>query len=94
MAKIKDNKIIVLDNDGNEVECQVLFVLKSNETNKNYIVYSDTIKNNNDEYYIHIGSFDPTCKTVKIKPIKNDKEWNTVSGILQKLLDENDSEKR
>ena len=34
-------KFTVLDENGNEVECEVLFTFDSEETNKSYIVYTD-----------------------------------------------------
>ena len=31
----------VIDEKGNEIECEVLFTFESDETGKNYIVYTD-----------------------------------------------------
>ena len=42
----KNNKFNVIDKDGNEIECEVLFTFESEETKKNYIVYTDNTKDN------------------------------------------------
>ena len=37
----KKNKFTVIDKNGSEVECEVLFTFESEETGKNYLVYTD-----------------------------------------------------
>ena len=38
---MKDTKFTMIDENGNEREYEVLFTFESEETNKNYIVYTD-----------------------------------------------------
>lgn len=83
MGKIKDNKIIITNKDGMEEEYEVLFTCKSSETNKNYLVYSTENESNTGEYYIHVGSFDPSCEDYKIEPVTDEKEWDTIMDIIQ-----------
>ena len=85
MAKIKDNKLIILNSDGIEEECDILFTVTSKETNKNYLVYSESKTNDDGEYYVHAGSFDMSCQEFKIEPIADDKEWDTILNILQTI---------
>ena len=40
----KDNTFTIVDKDGKEIECEVLFTFESDETKKNYIVYTDNSK--------------------------------------------------
>ena len=37
----KENKFKVIDKDGKEIEFEVLFNFESDETKKNYMVYTD-----------------------------------------------------
>ena len=37
----KENKFKVIDKDGKEIEFEVLFTFESDETHKNYMVYTD-----------------------------------------------------
>ena len=37
----KENKFKVIDKDGKEIEFEVLFTFESDETKKNYMVYTD-----------------------------------------------------
>ena len=37
----------VIDDNGNNIECEILFTFESDETGKNYIVYTD---NTTDEH--------------------------------------------
>ena len=41
---MKDNKFTMIDESGQEREYDVLFTFESEETNKNYIVYTDNTK--------------------------------------------------
>ena len=40
MANAKKNTFTVLNDEGKEVECEVLFTFESEETHKNYLVYT------------------------------------------------------
>ena len=37
----KENIFTIIDNKGKERQCEVLFTFESDETKKNYIVYTD-----------------------------------------------------
>ncbi len=39
--KEEQMKFKVIDDQGKEIECEVLFTFESDETGKNYIVYTD-----------------------------------------------------
>ena len=55
---MKDNKFTMIDESGQEREYDVLFTFESEETNKNYIVYTDNTKDEtgNVEVYASIYS--------------------------------------
>ena len=44
--------------DGKEVECETLFTFESEETNKNYIVYTDNTKDEQGNTKVYEDSFE------------------------------------
>ena len=57
----KNNKFNVIDKDGNEIECEVLFTFESEETKKNYIVYTDNTKDNKGNIRVFASIYDPNA---------------------------------
>ena len=88
MEEIKNNKFKVIDNDGKEVECEVLFTFESDETKKNYIVYTDNTKDEIGNIKVYASIFDPNSDTTKLEPIETEKEWNIIENILETLQEE------
>ena len=84
----KNNKFMVIDNDGKEIECEVLFTFESDETNKNYIVYTDNTKDEIGNIKVYASIFDPNSDTTKLEPIETEKEWNIIENILETLQEE------
>ncbi len=70
--------------DGTLHEYEIIFKFYSDETHKNYLVYTDHSKKG-DNMNVFAGTYDPTGKMKKILPIETDKEWNTIEAFLSKL---------
>lgn len=77
----------VIDDDGNEVECEVLFTFESDETNRNYIVYSDNSTTEDGEVNVYASIYDPTIEDSMLLPIETDHEWKIIESILGELMD-------
>lgn len=86
----KKNTFKVLDEAGKEIECEILFTFESDETGKNYIIYTDneTDEENNTKVYASI--FDPTKETITLDPIESEKEWKIIENILESLQKQED----
>jgi uncharacterized protein YrzB (UPF0473 family) len=56
----------VMNDDGIEVECEVLFSFESEETGKNYIVYTDNTLDEDDNTRVFIA-----CKVAGVRLIDN-----------------------
>lgn len=79
----------MIDENGNEVVYDVLFTFESDETNKNYIVYTDNKKDEvtgNIEVYASI--YDPNDPKSKLEAIETEKEWKVIETILETLQEE------
>lgn len=88
MEETKNNKFKVIDNEGKEIECEVLFTFESDETKKNYIVYTDNTKDEIGNIKVYASIFDPNSDTTKLDPIETEKEWNIIENILETLQEE------
>ena len=73
----------VMNDDGIEVECEVLFTFESEETGKNYIVYTDNTLDEDDNTKVFASIYNPDEEETVLQPIETDEEW----AIIEKILD-------
>ncbi len=81
-------KFIVVDEKGKEIECEPLFTFESEETNKQYVVYTDNTKDKNGNIRVFASIYEVTDKGNKLLPIKSDKEWKVIEMILDSIKEE------
>lgn len=84
---MENGKIIVKDNEGKEIECDVLFTFDSDETNKSYIVYTDNTKDDLGNIKVYANTFDENSDNGELGPIETDKEWETIEQIFASIND-------
>ena len=84
-----DNKnvIIAKDENGKEVEYEVLFEFYNEENNKNYVGYTDNKTDEFDNILVYASTFDPTGNDKTLYPIETDEEWDVIETIFSKLPD-------
>ena len=75
----------VIDDNGKEIECEVLFTFESDETNKNYIVYTDNTIDEEGNTKVYASIYEPDQEDLKLTPIETEKEWKIVETILNEL---------
>ena len=85
---MKKNSFTLIDENGNEVEYDVLFTFESEETNKNYIVYTDQTKDDAGNIQVYASIYDPNDPNSKLEPITTDKEWKVIETIISTLQEE------
>ena len=85
---MKKNSFSMIDENGKEVVYDVLFTFESEETNKNYIVYTDNTKDENGNIEVYASIYDPDDPKSKLEAIKTDKEWKVIETILDTLQEE------
>lgn len=88
----KDNVFKIFNDEGKEVECEVLFTFESDETHKNYMVYTDNTKDEQGNTKVFASIFDPTKETTVLEPIESEKEWNIIENILESLQNKETTE--
>lgn len=77
----------IFDENGNATECEVLFTFDSEETEKNYIVYTDNTKDDEGNTKVYASIYHPEDPT-KLDPITTDKEWKIISMVLDEVMAE------
>ena len=78
----------MVDENGKEKECEVLFTFESEETSKNYMVYTDHTQDEAGNTRVFASSFDPSDPNSKLLPIETEKEWNIIKTILAEIQNE------
>ena len=86
--KEEQMKFKVIDENGKEIECEVLFTFESDETNKNYIVYTDNTTDESGNTKVYASIYTPDSENLNLQPIETDKEWKIIETILNELQEE------
>lgn len=85
---MKKNTFSMLDENGNEVVYDVLFTFESEETGKNYIVYTDNQKDETGNIEVYASIYYPNDPQSKLEAIETEKEWKVIETILETLQEE------
>ena len=78
----------VKNEEGVEIDCEVLFTFESDETGKNYIVYTDNTVDDEGCVKVFASIYDPDEDETKLLPIETEEEWNVIETILEQLQNE------
>ena len=81
------DKFTTINNDGIEIEYNVISTFKSEDTKKKYIIYTENIKNNNEEVKIFASTYTINNGTLDLKEIETEKEWKVINTILKSIYD-------
>ena len=68
----------VTDDAGKEVECEVLFTFESDETKKNYMVYTDNTTDEQGNTKVYASIYEPNQESTVLQPIETEKEWKII----------------
>ena len=86
------NSFTVINDEGKEITCDVLFTFDSDETKKSYIVYTDNTKDSEGNIQVYASIFEPNDNDdgspKELLPIQTDKEWKVIETILESLQEE------
>jgi uncharacterized protein YrzB (UPF0473 family) len=81
---MEENKnVFTMTNDkGEEVKCEVILTIDSDEYAKSYIVYTDHTMDENGNIRTYASIYDPTGKSLELKPVTTDEEWDMIESVL------------
>ncbi len=86
--KEEQMKFKVIDDKGKEIECEVLFTFESDETGKNYIVYTDNTTDEEGNTKVYASIYTPNEENLNLTAIETEKEWKIIETILNELQEE------
>ena len=72
-----------INENGDIIDCDVLFTFKNTATNKCYIVYTENTEDENGDTEVFAAIFDPDDKTLQLHPIETDEEWAMLESKLR-----------
>lgn len=90
MKEEKKGVITLVNDRGEEVECEILFTFDSDETKKSYIVYTDNSLDDNGSTKVFASVYDPTGQNPTLMPIETEKEWLVIENILSSVQEKID----
>lgn len=78
-----NDKIIIIDEEGKEVEMEVLFTFQSDQTNKQYVLYF----NPEDEQQgnVFVSSY---TEDGDLEPITDESEWEMIEEVFNTFVSE------
>ena len=81
----KNEKLKIIDNNGETILCDVLFTFDSDETKKSYIVYTDNTKDELGNIKVYANTYDPFSETGDLGELESDEEWATIEQIFNSI---------
>ncbi len=91
--EIKDNgKLTIINEEGKEEECEILFTFDSEIYNKSYVIYYPVGVSGDEEIEVMASAFteDEAGGSGKLLPIETDEEWDMIEEVLETFADENE----
>ena len=85
MNDAKKGIFTIVNDEGKEVECEILFTFDSDETKKSYIVYTDNTLDEEGSTKVYASVYDPTGQNPALMPIETEKEWLVIENILSSV---------
>ena len=87
----KENQLTFIDEQGNEVLCEILFTFNSEEFNKNYVLFYPVGSEDEDGNIevmaaSYIESEDGTCG--ELQDVTTDEEWELIEEMLESFAGE------
>ena len=91
MKEEKKGTFTIVNEQGESLECEVLFTFDSDETKKSYIVYTDNTKDDEGNLKVYANTYDPSGENPELAPITEEKEWQVIENILASLHEKMES---
>lgn len=83
---MEERKIFKVKNEeGKEIECEVLFTFDSEETDKSYMAYTDNTVDEDGNTRVYAAIYEENGDKFNLKPIDSEKEWKIVETILEEV---------
>ena len=85
-----EKDIFILETENGPITCEIIENLYIIEYQKNYVVYTDHTKDENNELNLYISSYDPQSEKHELEDIKDSEELEKVANIIDEMWSEED----
>lgn len=87
MSELKplDQQLTIIDEEGNEILCQILFTFESEEFKKNYVLFYplEGEEEEDDNVTVMAASYEEGENGIgELKEIETDEEWDLIEDVL------------
>ena len=92
---LEENQLTVVDEEGNELLCEILFTFDSEEYNKSYVVYYPIgAEGDDEELDLHVSAYVPTEDEEggDLLPVETDEEWDMIEEVINTFLESEEAE--
>ena len=76
----QDNTFTIVNDNGEEVKCEILFTYEDEKTKKNYIAYTDNTTDDEGNTKVYASIFNPKEENPVLLPIETD-EFFLIRGL-------------
>ena len=90
---LKDGQLTIVDEDGKEIVCEILFTLESEEFGKNYVVFYPETEDEEAEVEVMAASYkEGENGQGELFEIETDEEWEYIEEALEQFQNQEDEE--
>ncbi len=92
---MNEQQITIVDENGNEQLCEILFYFHSDEFNKDYVLYYPIgEEDENGEIIVHASAFIQSDENTEgeLMPIETEEEWDVVEEMYNTFVQEQEDE--
>ena len=92
---MNEQQITIIDENGNEQLCEILFFFHSDEFNKDYVLYYPIgEEDENGEIIVHASAFVQNEEDTEgeLMPIETEEEWDVVEEMYNTFVENQDDE--
>lgn len=82
-----ENKFTIQNENGEEIECEILFTFTEETTGKNYIAYTDDSLDEEGNTNVYASTYDPDSDPFILQPIETEEEWEMIERVLSDIQD-------
>jgi len=82
------NTFTIINDEGKEVTCEILFTFDSEETKKSYIVYTDNTTDDEGNVKVYASVYNKEKEDAELLPIETEREWKIIETILESIQEE------
>ena len=83
--KMEKKIMSIVSNDGSIEEVEVILAFEFKDTNKEYVVYTKTEKDENGNITVYVSNIDRSEEEPKLLGVENETEWNKIKDVLREL---------